>query len=116
MIAVAYAIRSVYSLCFQYYSEFITQRFWKLTLQFLINMIMDFGAIAVVLSINRRTIVLRDLLRREEQKKADDYVKQEIKAAAALIRTDSVKSVSDWQSVDRGSTSSSVFRLNQLND
>ena len=66
MIAVAYAIRSVYSLCFQYYSEFITQRFWKLTLQFLINMIMDFGAIAVVLSINRRTIVLRDLLRREE--------------------------------------------------
>ena len=86
LVAVAYAVRSIYSCCFQFYSEIIEQRFWKLSLQFLINLMMDLGCIAVVLVINRRTIRLRNRLREIEQRRAAEKAQQEQKELQARIR------------------------------
>lgn len=79
-------------------------------------MILDLGCIAVVLAINRRTIKLRKLLKDEEAKKADEKVKREIEAARSLIRTQSGAFDEDCQSIERYSNTSSVLRLNQMND
>ena len=65
IIAVAYFFRAAYSLCFKYYSEIIKEKFWGLTLQTLINLLMDLPVIIVVLIINRRTIRLKKILEKE---------------------------------------------------
>ena len=62
IIALAYVIRAVYSMCFRYYGTWIEQRFYKLSLQVALNFLMDLPVILVVLVLNRNTVKLRQIL------------------------------------------------------
>ena len=71
IIAIAYVLRSGYSLGFQYFAKIVEEKFNRLWLQTLINLVLDLPVVGVVLLINRKTIHLRQLLNDEEQKKKD---------------------------------------------
>ena len=62
VIAVAYVIRAVYSMCFRYYGDWIEQRFYRLSLVLVLNFLMDLPVILVVLILNRNTVKLRKML------------------------------------------------------
>ena len=64
IIAVAYFFRAIYSLCFKYYNDY-ADGFWGITVQTIVNLLMDLPVIIVVLVINRRTIRLRIILEKE---------------------------------------------------
>ena len=80
IIAVAYFFRAAYSLSFKYYNSY-ADGFWGITLQTIVNLLMDLPVIIVVLVINRRTIRLRIILEKDEKKKQDEMIEREIKAA-----------------------------------
>jgi len=59
VIAIVYVIRSVYSLMFQMYRQLKWNRFYFLSAQTNVILLLDAPAILVILYINRKTICLR---------------------------------------------------------
>jgi len=59
VIAIVYVIRSVYSLMFQMYRQLKWNRFYLLSAQTNVILLLDAPAILVILYINRKTIRLR---------------------------------------------------------
>ena len=72
MIGLVYVLRSIYSILYiQFDFQFVNMSlFWDISLQAILNMVMDISSIMVVLILNRKTIKLRRLL--EENKKQKD--------------------------------------------
>ena len=72
MIGLVYVLRSIYSILYiQFDFQFVNMSLFRdISLQAILNMVMDISSIMVVLILNRKTIKLRRLL--EENKKQKD--------------------------------------------